>query len=284
MVTNKLPVVSNSVLDFESPDTGLAYQGLLYELQVNDGSGNAADVIPNWFGVAIPSPESFDLSSDVYVIIYFHETANQFKNFTPDARTGNLVQIYAYADRLAGQMAAAIQAKAPNNRLVIFPFFKGLGSGYTLPISEWFNVIHDILKDINTNLVDGICTRPKKIIVASFSNGPFYLNKFLNEAKGNPNYDSIVEVWDFDSDIADEFINPQGKPLRAYWQAVPDHVDALGQKAPAPNELILLPSPSWKNFPDPPPAETPPLKPEVHHQLRDTMLLDATWNIENDNP
>ncbi len=56
-----------------------------------------------------------------------------------------------------------------------------------MPTSEWFNIIHDILQDINKNVVPGICTRPKKVIVATISNGAVYLNKFLTDAAADPN-------------------------------------------------------------------------------------------------
>jgi hypothetical protein len=214
------------------------------------------------------------------------------------------VQIYAYADRLGGQMAGAIQAGAPANCLVIFPFFKGLGdNGYTLPESEWFSVIHDILQDINSNVVNGICNQQKKIILASFSSGPYYLNRFLGkaleviQAKDDPtHYPPIAEIWDFDSDVADEFVQPQGVPLRAYWQTDPNQADPPKQDSyhrtePVPKTLILLPKdPSWTNFPPPSgnvadlPLETPPLDTQTHHEIRDTMFLDAAFNVKKDNP
>src|SRR3712207_8903070 len=34
-------------------------------------------IVPNWFGVAIPESEYFDVTGDVYVIIYFHPTPRQ---------------------------------------------------------------------------------------------------------------------------------------------------------------------------------------------------------------
>src|SRR5262249_28337983 len=112
---DEIPVASNAVLDF-TPDTGLVYQALLYELQ--DGSGNTVDIAPNWFGVAIPSPASFDLSSDVYVILYFHPTPSQPGAGYDDrdylAKSGahgtDWKRLYAYVDRLGGQMAGAIAA------------------------------------------------------------------------------------------------------------------------------------------------------------------------------
>ncbi len=298
-----MPVVTNSVLNFNNVN-GLSYRALLYELR-NKVTGVTSNIVPNWFGVAIPNPDDFDLSSDVYVVIYFHPTPGQahYRDADYFAKNGtqggtDWKQLYAYVDRLGGQMAGAIQSfGAPANRLTIFPFLTQ--AQYTLPTSEWFNIIHDILQDINSNIVNGICTRPKKIIVATLSNGSFYLNKFLADAAVLPVNSNIIEAWDFDTEISTPqiLVNPLGKRLRAYWQGpVPANTPT--------KTYIHLPTASpnsWQNFPLPPPTEVPPLPPaasnsvstadpinppltRVHHYIRDTMFLDAVFNIENDNP
>lgn len=301
LVVSPVPVVTDTVLNFTPPANGLTYRALLYELR-DKVTGVTSNIVPNWFGVAIPSPNTFDLSGDVYVIIYFHPTPLQahYRDADYPAKAGTAggtpwKQLYAYVDRLGGQMVGAIQAGKPANRVTIFPFLTE--AQYTLSTSEWFNVIHDILQDINKNLVSGICTRPKKIIVATLSNGGKYLNRFLGEASGLPDDSKIIEAWDFDSRFSQGplLVDPHGKRLRAYWQgAVPANTPT--------KTYIHLPtvSPnSWQNFPTPPPAEIPPLPPnppnsvsgpdgsppdKAHHCIRDTMFLDAVFNIESDNP
>lgn len=301
LTVSQLPVQSGTVLAFDSTP-GLTYRALLYELR-HKATNQVADVSPNWFGVAIPDPNTFDLSRDVYVIIYFHPRPGQAGYSDADyfnktgAQGTDWKQLYAYVDRLGGQMAGAIRAQAPANRVVVFPFLKN--AQYTLATGEWFNVIHDILQDINRNLVRGICTRPKKVIVATLSNGTVYLDKFLDEAAALPIDGNIIEAWDFDTEIVqgqNAPLDPHGKRLRAYWQA---------REVPASTSsktYLSLPSPAWANFPQPPSArllERPPLPPHpsnsvgtattsaldrVHHYIRDTMFLDAVFNIENDNP
>jgi hypothetical protein len=292
------PVASNSILDFERA-SGLTYRALLYELRDKD-SGATSGVVPNWFGVAVPNPDAFDISGDVYVIVYFHPTPFQAGYLNQDYPTKSgshgtdWKQLYAYVDRLGGQLAGAGRDGASANRLVVFPFLQE--GDYTLAADEWFNVIHDILQDINDNVVPGLCTRPKKIIVATLSNGSFYLNNFLTRATAHRNYGDIVEVWDFDTEISQpqRLANPHGKRLRAYWQ---------GQTPPdtASATYVRLPVSSWANFPSDQVSltEIPPLPPlasnsnstpdgsawaRVHHYIRDTMLLDASINIESDNP
>jgi hypothetical protein len=307
-----VPVQSNTTLGFidsSAPNgQGFAYQALLYELQQG---GVPAPVSPNWFGVAIPNPANFNLTSDVYVVLYFHPTPSQaFYNsvdyIAKDGASGGTdwKQLFGYVDRLGGQMTAAIQQYgAPANRLVIFPFLEqpavfNSGPQYTLQTSEWGNIIHDILQDINNNWINGICTRPKKVILATTSNGSVYLNQYLKESLNGQNSISsnIVEIWDFDSDITTPrvLVNAQGLPLRAYWQNSP---------GPAGAAFVALPPPpsgsTWTNFQHPnPPNEVPPLPPNAsnsksppdtptagslyHHYIRDTMFLDAVFNIEND--
>jgi hypothetical protein len=311
-----VPVQSNTALGFtDSPgpnSQGFTYRALLYELQQ---SGAPAFVSPNWFGVAIPNPDNFDLTSDVYVVLYFHPTPSQAFYDNPPSGDYNTKrgasganpprtdwkQLFGYVDRLGGQMTAAIQQyRAPANRLVIFPFLEqpasfNSGPQYTLQTSEWSNIIHDILQDINSNVVNGICNRTKWVILASISNGSVYLNQFLNDSLNERNsiFSNISEIWDFDSDITVPrvLVDPQGKPLRAYWQNSP---------GPAGAAFVALPTSTWTNFQYPsPPNERPPLPPNAsnsnprsgqdtpgsvlyHHYIRDTMFLDAVFNIEND--
>lgn len=299
LVVTDVPVhPTTGVLDFKT-EAGLVYEARLYELR-DKVTGVTSPIVPNWFGVAVPNPAGFDITGDVYVLLYFHPTPAQAKYDDNDylAKTGNSTtrtdwkQLYAYVDRLGGQAAAAIRAGGPANRVVIFPFIKN--AGYNLSIDEWFNVIHEILKDINENLVRGICTRPKKVIVGTLSNGGAYLNTFLTQVAGTANDGKVVEVWDFDSKIATTVVNPMGKRLRAYWQsAVPASTAA--------KTYIHVPEGRWVKLVNgtiPTPNEVPPFPPNpsnstgsvdgltarIHHYIRDTMFLDAIINIEADNP
>jgi hypothetical protein len=294
------PVQSAEVLQFEQA-AGLSYEARLYELR-DKVTGAVSSIVPNWFGVAVPNPNSFDISADVHVLVYFHPIPGQqgagYRDADYLAKIGSgggtdWKQLYAYVDRLGGQAAGAIRAGARANRVVIFPFLTS--AQYTLPIGEWFNVIHEILKDINSNLVNGICTRPKKIIVGTLSNGSFYLNRFLDQAATHPNNSNIIEAWDFDTAISTPqvVVNPHGKRLRAYWQG------QVPASTPA-RTYVRLPEASWVNLLQAPtPNEVPPFPPlgsnsnstpdtstlmKVHHYIRDTMFLDAVVNIENDNP
>jgi hypothetical protein len=302
-----VPVQSNSAPTFTQLQ-GLNYRALLYEVRELDGV-TPASISPNWFGVAIPNPQSFDISGDVYTVLYFHPETRQAGYSNVDYPTKGSAhgtdwkQLYAYADRLGGQMAAAVEHySAPANRLAIMPFLAQSDSvqvAYTLQTSEWGNILHDILQDINANIVTGICTRPKKVVVAALSNGSIYSNQFLTESSSNAShgvdsiFSNIVEVWDFDSEVTTNptvLVNPVGLPLRAYWQRT---------TGPSGSVFTALPASSWTHFQNPPPSEIPPLPPNAsnsnspsdaansvnlfHHYIRDTMFLDAAWKLANPN-
>jgi hypothetical protein len=286
-LVDSVPVTSNTPLAFNRAD--VSYEALLYEVH-DRPAGPASAVSPNWFGVALPTPrESFDLTGDVFVILYFHPTPGQAGYNDDDyfAKSGasgtDWKRLYAYVDRLGAQMAGANLRGAPTNRLVVVPILRS--PPYTLPTSEWFNVIHDILQDINKDVLPGVCTRPKKLIVATISNGSVYLNKFLADTVADPvNNAKLIEAWDFDSEISrpQVLVKPLGKRLRAYWQNPPG--------AEPNSTYIQVPQPpSWNNYPAAPPVEIPPLPDnsdgqKIHHCIRDTLFLDAVINIEADNP
>ena len=254
-----------------------------------------AKVVPNWFGAAIPEPDKFNIDGDVYVILYFHPLPSQagYRNIDYPTKSGDhggtdWKRLYAYVDRLGGQAAGAIDNfHSPANRLVIFPFLtdptiQEQPADYTaLPVAMWFDIIHDILLDININIIPGICQRPKKIIVATFSNGAEYLNAFLDEVDSLPTEPvyEVIEAWDFDTAYTtpQRVVEPHGRYLRAYW-----HVQGPLR---SPAIYINLPGPSWTNY-SPTHAEVPPLPNpgEYHHMIRDTMFLDAISNIEKDKP
>ena len=156
---------------------------------------------------------------------------------------------------------------------------------YTLPTSEWFNVIHDILQDINRDVLPGVCTRPKKLIVGTLSNGGAYLNKFVADTVADPvNNAELIEVWDFDGAFSQGplLVKPLGKRMRAYWQATPgSEPNTTYIRTPQP--------PSWNAYPPVPQVEVPPLPDnsdgqKIHHCIRDFLFLDAVINIEADNP
>ena len=135
--------------------------------------------------------------------------------------------------------------------------------------------------------------------MAGLSNGSVYLDVFLDQCQSDTTstsiFSKIAEVWDFDSDVitaGQRKVEAHGVHERAYWQKARDAT------VPQDADFVQLASARWKTFPNPPPGEVPPLPPHPsntnphnsgpdpaipHHELRDTMFLDAVWNLANPN-
>lgn len=151
-----LPMDATNVLSFEARP--VAFTALLYELR--DGSGQAAAVAPNWFGVAVPD----GITDFRNVVLYFHPNPGQGgAGYNPNdyaAKSGtagtNWKELFAYVDRLGNQLAGAakyagtIPDGEPWNQIVVFPFMKAYDDVGILP-QNWYYIIRDILDDIVLN-------------------------------------------------------------------------------------------------------------------------------------
>jgi hypothetical protein len=139
-------------LDFETRQ--VAFTALLYELQERNNPGVAANVVPNWFGVAVPD----NISDFRNVILYFHPNPSQggagYSTSTYQTKSGppgtNWKELFAYVDRLGNQLAGAATTAELSNQIVILPFMKQFREVGILP-KFWYHIVRDILEDIRTN-------------------------------------------------------------------------------------------------------------------------------------
>jgi hypothetical protein len=142
-----------SLLDFETK-TNVSFTALLYELQERATPGVAANVVPNWFGVAIPD----SITDFRNVILYFHPNPTQVgAGYNPSqyqSKSGppgtNWKELFAYVDRLGNQLAGAATSQQRANQIVMFPFMKQFRDVGILP-EFWYHIVIDILDDIQTN-------------------------------------------------------------------------------------------------------------------------------------
>jgi hypothetical protein len=136
------------LLDFETRQ--VAFTALLYELQERNNPGVAANVVPNWFGVAVPDNVT-DLRN---VILYFHPNPTQaaYEPGQYQTKSGrpNWKELFAYVDRLGNQLAGAATTTELANQIVILPFMKQYREVGILP-TLWYHIVRDILDDIRTN-------------------------------------------------------------------------------------------------------------------------------------
>jgi len=140
------------LLEFTQANVG--FTALLYELQERASPGDAANVVPNWFGVAVP-----DRITDFRnVILYFHPNPTQLgAGYDPaqyQAKSGppgtNWKELFAYVDRLGNQLAGAATSVELANQIVILPFMKLFRDVGILP-QFWYHIVRDILDDIKNN-------------------------------------------------------------------------------------------------------------------------------------
>lgn len=148
------PADKTSDLQFESRQ--IAFTALLYELR--DGE-SAAQVVPNWFGVAVPD----GITDFRNVIIYFHPSPGQagydkdeywFKSDPPGTHTytgTNWRELYAYVERLGKQVdGAAKYSSDALNQIVILPFMQQYDDVGVFP-QYWYFIVKSILDDLYNN-------------------------------------------------------------------------------------------------------------------------------------
>ncbi len=145
-------------------DIQVGFTALLYELR-DAATKQPANVVPNWFGVAVAN----DTTDFRNVIIYFHpspgqanydvnndNTVNdyQHKSGTKGVHT-NWKELFSYPERLGKQLAgAAVQAGDPSsgvqNQVVIVPFLQGYDDVGIFP-QYWSFIVKAILDDLYKN-------------------------------------------------------------------------------------------------------------------------------------
>ena len=152
--------------DFAYLHTDVSFATLLYELvDLTNNPVNGNQFSPNWFGVAVPD----GITDFTNVVIYFHPTPQQANYFDPDYASktnggnpahANWKELLGYVDRLGSQLAGAVKKSgATPNQIVIVPLMRNsnvdggaaVGAAGILP-RQWFHIVNDILKDIQSRL------------------------------------------------------------------------------------------------------------------------------------
>lgn len=240
-------------------------------------------VVPDWFGVAIPDGIT-DFSRP---ILYFHPStagagyedgvnnATYFgKNKSAAIRTAKetkWLDLFAYVDRLGGQLAGAIQFGGSPNQVVILPFMpsSALSTTGILP-DHWSPIISDILADVRAT-VTGV-SQPLTItdlVIAGYSFGTSVASVFRTRANASsPLAPTLRQFWDFDGSpvsVSNSIVNIAGQ------------LDAVKYSEGARAGSLALPSSRWSAYPTTPPDEDPalPQRNDIHHLIRDFMFMHA---------
>lgn len=150
-----------------------------------------ADVVPNWFGVAVPS----GLTDFTRPHVFFHPMPAQagYVDAQYAAKTGKWPQLFYYMERLGYQLDAARRAQ-----VIVMPFLTQGAADTGVFAPNW----HDILRDVLTlarakaGTADATPLDLSQVVVSSFSIGIVYLTAFRHRAPGLEPL--LAEAWDFD--------------------------------------------------------------------------------------
>ena len=155
-----------------------------------------APVVPNWFGVAVPS----GITSFTDPVLFFHPTPAQAGYVDADyaGKTGKWPELFYYMDRLGYQLDSAHK-----DRVVIMPFLTEAATTDTgiLP-GAWQGIVTQILTGVRAamNADDGSPLAITSLAVASFSAGIVYSDAFRRRATDlGP---LMREIWDLDGTFA----------------------------------------------------------------------------------
>jgi hypothetical protein len=152
----------------------------------------ASPVVPNWFGVAVPS----GITSFTDPVLFFHPTPSQAGYVDADyaAKTGKWPELFHYMDKLGWQVDPAHK-----DRVVVMPFLTEAATADTGILPEaWQNILTQIMTGVRAamNADDGSALSLSSVAVASYSAGIVYSEAFRRRAAGlSP---LLREIWDFD--------------------------------------------------------------------------------------
>jgi hypothetical protein len=272
----------NGALQFVTRDVHITT--LLYQID--------QDVIPNWFGVAVAD----GVTDFTQPTIYFHPNpvpagysegaAHEFYygKGNPDApglsaadsdKRRKWWQLFEYVDRLAAQLAGAVQFGATPDQILILPFMTGstLNTCGILP-KNWLPIVTDILGDVRQRIagIGGPLT-VTNVVVAGFSYGHSVGKAFrtLAEQEAPGVLRGLMkQVWAFD-----------GSPTQTDLVSVPGRFKAIKYDQTGTSNTsvtdVHVALARWNQYPSPVPDEEPslPAGTDGHHLIRDFMYLDA---------
>jgi hypothetical protein len=235
-------------------DANVAATSLLFQL--NEGNG-IANVVPNWFGVAVP--DGFVDYTQAHV--FFHPMPAQagYKDSDYPTKSGMWPQLFHYMDRIGYQIDAA-----KRNQVVIMPFLTNQAQNTGIFADNWHDIITNLLRMARYFIVgDGVAVDPSSVVVSSYSVGIVYSDEFRHRAVGLTPV--MKEVWDFDGLLS------SASNLSANLHSTSSYiVIKYQQQNPNDPASFYLPMSRWANAPD-----VPTTKLEVHHMIRDYMFHHA---------
>jgi hypothetical protein len=254
-----------------------------------------ADVVPNWFGVAVadgitdftrptlyfhpnPQPAGYEHGTSPLNGIYFGKSKPAASRSPQESKW---LELFGYVDRLGHQLAGAVQFDATPNQVVIVPFLpaSAIGDAGILP-TDWLPIVTDILGDLRETITgNGGTLTVSNVVVAGFSFGYGWSTTFRSRANAAVLGPLLKQVWYFDG-------FPKATSPSNELVTVPGRFKAIKYSEGSEAQSIALPRSRWDDYPNSPPstgsANLPPVEepelPEhgdIHHLIRDFMFLHA---------
>jgi len=245
-VVEPASVPGSGLLDFTGKDVSV--RTFLFEI--------AANVVPNWFGVAVPT----GLTGFGNVHVFFHPTPAQAGYHDADyaAKAGRWPDLFYYMERLGNQLSGA-----ERDQLLVMPFLTNAATDAGILPGHW----EEILSDIATAVRDAVAgpdptpVAVDKVVVSSFSAGIIYSDSFRRRAPGL--VPVLAEVWDLDGNASS--FHSISVALRATAGCPVTRYDQSGGGDP---QTFHVPQPRWASFVQPPQNFD-----DVHAMIRDFMFL-----------
>lgn len=224
---------------------------LLFEL---DEGGTLANVVPNWFGVAVPSG-AIDFSN---IHVFFHPEPAQagYKDSEYPTKAGLWPRLFYYMERLGYQLDAS-----GRNQIIVMPFLTQARIDTGIFPANWSDILSNIIAMTQFELGRPVATTaPANVVVSSYSVGIAYSNAFRNTAVGLSA--NLREVWDFDGLFSSE--SNLSKNLHSTSTV---GVIKYQQQPTSEANCFAVPRPRWTGAPTPPANAL-----DVHHLIRDFMF------------
>jgi len=250
---NRLQVVPASV-----PGTA-ALQFVTRPVQVTTRLFAIADkVVPNWFGVAIPS----GITDFTKAHVFFHPMPGQagYKDSDYASKAGLWPRLFYYMERLGYQLDGA-----KRGQIVVMPLLTNAATNTGIFAANWSDIVTDILTQVRADAGadDGSPLALSGLVVSSFSVGIVYSASFRATA---PALGPLTEVWDFDG-----LFSTASTLSRNLVDTVHYSVIKYDQNPASGVHNYHVPLPRWSALPTPPKAAK-----QVHGLVCDHMFLHAS--------
>ncbi len=218
----------------------------------------ADNVVPNWFGVAVPR----GITDFTLPHLFFHPTPGQAGYVDGDypTKSGLWPHLFYYMERLGYQLDGARR-----NQVLIMPFMTEARKDAGVLITDWQDIFTQILTQVRT-IYDPSDSSPlaiNQLVVSSFSAGMIYSDAFRRHGAG---VDSVLaEIWDFDGRFSTYHWITEALHSTAQVQVI-----KYDQLFSADTSAFHLPLPRWSKLVNPPTSNM-----DVHALIRDFMFLDG---------